>query len=124
MTPRPRPAGLFHQPTQRPQSAEPASAPTGSSAPKDAARKGALSALRPDPHQTTHRPPEQAFFGLHIIAPPDWNALTRATALCRCGTYHREARGRAAVLRLVADWDHHRTKTCPLCTTQEGTQAA
>ncbi|MGD3106281.1 hypothetical protein [Streptomyces sp. YGL11-2] len=71
-----------------------------------------------------HRPPEQLFFGLHVIAPPDWSALTRATVLCRCGAYDREARGRAAVLRLVADWDHHRTQTCPLRTTQEGTHAA
>ncbi|QRX92047.1 hypothetical protein [Streptomyces noursei] len=71
-----------------------------------------------------HQPPEQVFFGLHIIAPPDWSALTRATALCRCGAYDREARGRRAVLRLVADWDRHRTATCPLRTSPEGTQAA
>ncbi|MFE6691059.1 hypothetical protein ACFVFQ_31905 [Streptomyces sp. NPDC057743] len=81
---------------------------------KGAARRASLKS--PDPHPTTHRPPEQALFGLHIIAPPQRNALTRATAICRCGTYDREVRGRAAVQRLVADWEHHRAKTCPLRT--------
>ncbi|MFJ5593592.1 hypothetical protein ACIQCG_28080 [Streptomyces noursei] len=110
--------------TDRPDSAEPAPARSSSGAPKVAARKGVLSALRTNPHQSTHRPPEQAFFGLHIIAPPQWSALTRATVVCRCGTYDREARGRRAVLWLVEDWDHHRTATCPLRTAQEGADAA
>ncbi|MEU7638767.1 hypothetical protein AB0C11_22130 [Streptomyces sp. NPDC039016] len=110
--------------TDHPDPAEPAPARSSSGAPKVAARKGVLSALRPNPHPTTHRPPEQLLFGLYIIAPPQWNAVTRATAICRCGTYDREARGRAAVLRLVEDWDHHRTTTCPLLAPQEGRATA
>ncbi|MER7988440.1 hypothetical protein ABTY53_23050 [Streptomyces noursei] len=104
--------------------AEPAATPDGRGAPKNVARQGVLSALRPDPHPTTHRPPEQVLFGLHIIAPPQRSAVTRATAICRCGAYDREARGRAAVLRLVEDWDLHRTTTCPLLAPQEGRATA
>ncbi|PJN40767.1 hypothetical protein CG747_10550 [Streptomyces sp. CB02959] len=59
-------------------------------------------------------------FGLHVIAPPQWSAVTRATAICRCGAYDREARGRAAVLRLVEDWDLHRIKTCSLLAPEVG----
>ncbi|WP_274916557.1 hypothetical protein [Streptomyces sp. WZ-12] len=84
---------------------------SGVSGSKDVARRASFQS--PDPHPTTHRPPEQALFGLHIIAPPQWSAVTRATAICRCGTYDKEARGRAAVQQLVEDWEHHRT-TCRL----------
>ncbi|MFG2861223.1 hypothetical protein [Streptomyces sioyaensis] len=105
-------------------SAEPAQATSGSGAPKIAARKGVLSVLRPDPHTSPGPDQERVFFGLHIVAPPDWSALTRATAICRCGTYDRQAKGRVPVLRLVEDWDFHRTNACPLRTPQGGRNAA
>ncbi|MFF7230047.1 hypothetical protein [Streptomyces sioyaensis] len=104
--------------------AKPAVTPSGTGAPKVAARRASVHALRPDPHQHTPRSPERGFFGLHIVAPPDWSALTRATAICRCGTYDRKAKGRVAVLRLVKDWDFHRTNACSLRTPQEGRNAA
>ncbi|MFI2257500.1 hypothetical protein [Streptomyces tubercidicus] len=90
-------------------SAEPAPAHVGSGAPKVAARKGVLSALRPNPHQPTQPEPEPVFYGLHIVAEPEWRISV--TAACPCG-YRRQVRGRAAVLRVIEDHTNHQ-KTCP-----------
>ncbi|MFI1160211.1 hypothetical protein [Streptomyces sioyaensis] len=93
-----------------PSSAKPARTPRGSGAPKVVA-EGVLSALRPDPRVASGHEEERVFFGLHIVAPPDWAAPTSATAVCPCG-YRRNARGRSGVLQLVADYTDHKT-TCP-----------
>lgn len=90
--------------------AKPAPAPTGSGAPKVVA-EGVLSALCSDPRMASGREKERVFFGLHIVAPPDWTAPTSATAVCPCG-YRRSAKGRSGVLQLVADYTDHKT-TCP-----------
>ncbi|MGW7572876.1 hypothetical protein [Streptomyces sp. NPDC054765] len=93
-------------------SAEPAPTPTGSGAPRVVARQGVLSALRRDQHPGTQPGQQPVFYGLHIVAPPDWNAPTSATAACPC-SYQRSAQGRAAVLRLVEDYTEHKETTCP-----------
>ncbi|SEC16321.1 hypothetical protein SAMN05428945_2200 [Streptomyces sp. 2224.1] len=97
--------------SDRPSSAEPARTPAGSGAPKVAA-EGVLSALRPNPHIASERDEERVFFGLHIVAPPDWRAPTSATAACPCG-YQDNARGRTAILRLVEDYMNHKETNCP-----------
>ncbi|MFI9028828.1 hypothetical protein [Streptomyces sp. NPDC053560] len=93
-------------PADKPQDATPAPARDGRCAPKNAARQGVLSALRPGLDDLLPAEPERVFFGLHIVAPPEWSGLCRAAATCRCG-YERQAKGRAAVQRLVEDWTDH-----------------
>ncbi|MFI6765627.1 hypothetical protein [Streptomyces sp. NPDC050355] len=45
--------------------AEPAAAPTSSSAPKDVARQGVLSAVRSDPHPDTQQHQDRVVYGRH-----------------------------------------------------------
>ncbi|MFI0908197.1 hypothetical protein ACH4TE_32490 [Streptomyces sioyaensis] len=90
-------------------SAKPARTPADSSAPRVVARKGVLSAVRPDPHQLPQPEPEPVFYGLHITAEPEWRISV--TAACPCG-YLRQVRGRAAVLRVIEEHASH-MKTCP-----------
>ncbi|MFB7977263.1 hypothetical protein [Streptomyces vinaceus] len=104
--------------TTRPDSAEPAPAPDGSSAPKVVA-EGVPSALRSDPRWDDGRRPVA---WLRIVAPPSFGAPTEATAWCECDKHVRTATGRAAVLRLVESHTHHRT-ICPLLAPQEGKAA-
>lgn len=80
--------------------------------PKGAARKGVLSALRPDPHAVVITG-IQPGFQVHMTGVPvaDW--------LCVCG-HHERARGRAAVIELAA---RVRIATCPHATA-EGRSAA
>ncbi|WP_157847674.1 hypothetical protein [Streptomyces violens] len=110
-SPRPRLKSPSPAPTG-PDSAEPAAASSGRGAPKGVGRQAVLSALRPDPHDLLPAEPERVLFGLHIVAPPEWSAICRATATCRCG-YERQAKGRAAVLRLVEEWTVH-PEQCPV----------
>jgi hypothetical protein len=116
--PRPRPAGKSITPTpDQPRTAEPAGPATGHSAPKDVARKGAPSALRPDPQTGDGRYPVA---WLHIVAPR--GATPSATSKCLCGWNH-SAVGHRRVLALITDHTAHRN-TCPLRTPQEGRTAA
>ncbi|MEU5200227.1 hypothetical protein AB0G86_40335 [Streptomyces scabiei] len=85
--------------------------------PKGAARKGAPTAVRPDPHRGDGRYPVA---WLHIVAPR--GATPTATSKCLCGR-DRSAVGRAKVLALIDDHEAHRD-TCPLRTPQEGRAAA
>ncbi|MFE1931361.1 hypothetical protein ACFW95_13500 [Streptomyces sp. NPDC059474] len=91
--PRPHLKSLPHTPNQ-PSTAEPAQTRDGRSAPKNVARQGVPSAVRPDPHQVTV---SGIMPGLHVrmaLRPPvaDW--------LCRCG-HHERAIGRASVIELT-----------------------
>ncbi|PIM70487.1 hypothetical protein CTU88_18070 [Streptomyces sp. JV178] len=108
--------------------------------PKDAARKGVPSALRPKPRQDTvplvdpHDPtPERP--GIRIYAPPvyrhprdgaRWSkrlaAIPTAAYACACGKTDT-ARGLRAVTALVDNYTFHRTH-CPLRSSQEGRAAA
>ncbi len=85
--------------------------------PKVAARKGVLSALRPDPQQGDGRYP---LAWLHISAPQ--GATPSATSRCECG-WHRRAFGRKRVLALIDDHTDHR-EHCPLRNPQEGRNTA
>lgn len=85
--------------------------------PKGAARKGVLSALRPDPRRGDGRYPVA---WLHISAPR--GAVPTATSKCLCGR-DRSAVGHTKVLALIDDHTVHRD-ACPLRTNQEGRQAA
>ena len=85
--------------------------------PKGAARKGARTALRPDPHQADGRYP---IAWLCICAPR--GAVPTATSKCQCGR-DRSAVGHTKVLALIEDHTTHRD-VCPLRTNQEGRQAA
>jgi hypothetical protein len=70
--------------------------------PKDAARKGALSAVGSDPHTVT----------VTVITPGlqiQCEGIPVADWLCACG-HHERARGRAAVIRLTA---RARVRVCP-----------
>jgi hypothetical protein len=87
--------------------------------PKVAARKGVLSALRPDPQTGDGRTPVA---WLRIAAPTSWMRVFLAESWCSCGR-HRKARGKADVLQLIADHTAHRTVR-PLRTVQEGRAAA
>ncbi|MEU3981433.1 hypothetical protein AB0F77_15195 [Streptomyces sp. NPDC026672] len=82
--------------------------------PTGAARKGVVTALRPDPHTVTISgimPGLQVRFTHPPVA--DW--------LCRCG-HHERAVGRAAVIELTT---RVHVGTCPHTTpTQEGRTAA
>lgn len=87
-------------------SAEPACTPVDSGAPKVVARKGVLSALRPDPQQGDGRYP---IAWLHITAPSN-GATPTATSKCLCGR-DRSAVGQRKVLALIEDHHAHRN-TC------------
>ncbi|MFI9231347.1 hypothetical protein [Streptomyces rimosus] len=105
--------------------AEPARTPAGRGAPKGAARQGVLSACRPDPQQSTPGSPAHSpFVGLLISAPPSWGDTPSATARCGCGDFERTVTGRAAVVRLVADWTEHRETTCPRVPSETAALAA
>ncbi|MEV0443986.1 hypothetical protein AB0I84_45480 [Streptomyces spectabilis] len=86
-------------------------------APKGVARKGVLTALRPDPHRGNGQYP---IAWLHICAP--LGAIPTATSRCACG-WDRSAVGRRQVLALVDDHAAHRD-VCPLRSSQEGRAAA
>ncbi|MGW6911944.1 hypothetical protein [Streptomyces sp. NPDC054940] len=85
--------------------------------PKVAARKGVLSALRPDSQQDDGRYPVA---WLTIRAP--YGATPTATSKCLCGR-NRTAVGHKRVLALIADHTAHRD-LCPLRNPQEGRDAA
>ncbi|MFE2028337.1 hypothetical protein ACFW9V_25050 [Streptomyces hygroscopicus] len=74
--------------------------------PKDAARKGVLSSLRPDPRPVTVTGIQP---GLHIRT----TGLPVADWLCSCG-HHERARGRAAVTALA---ERVQVGVCPHRTT-------
>jgi hypothetical protein len=80
---------------------------------KGVARKGVLSVLRPDPQIVT-------ITGIQPGLQVRFTTLPVADWLCSCG-HHERARGRAAVMRLVA---HVRSGACPHTTTAEGRAAA
>jgi hypothetical protein len=84
--------------------------------PKVAARKGVLSALRPDPQQDVGRYPVA---WLHIAAPR--GAPLTATSRCECG-WDRSAVGHTRVLALIEDHTTHRDR-CPLRNLEEGREA-
>ncbi|MBR7678599.1 hypothetical protein KDA82_37690, partial [Streptomyces daliensis] len=82
---------------------QPAPGTTGRSAPKDAARKGVRSALRPNPQHGHGRYP---LAWLHITA-PGRGATPTATSWCACGR-DRSAIGHTKVLALVEGHTAHR----------------
>lgn len=108
-------------PTRQPNlraAAEPSVARTAVGGPKDAARKGVPSAVRPDPQTGDGRYP---IAWLHISAPR--GAVPTATSKCACG-WDRSAVGHRKVLTLIENHTTHR-EICPLRTTfQEGRAAA
>ncbi|MGW0839465.1 hypothetical protein ACWD26_04795 [Streptomyces sp. NPDC002787] len=118
MTARPRPPLKSLTPTTTgPRAAEPAAPQTAVGEPKGAARKGAPSALRPDPQAGDGRYPVA---WLHIVTPR--GATPTATSKCLCG-WDRSAVGHRRVLALITDHTAHRD-TCPLRNPQEGRTAA
>lgn len=80
-----------------------------------AARKGVLSAVRPDSQPVAVR-------WLHIVVPPSFSATPSARSWCRCG-YVRTAQGRAGVLALIEAHTHH-PEHCPQSSHAEGSKAA
>ncbi len=117
MTNPPPPKSLTSTPTG-PRIAELALATSGSGAPKDAARKGAPSALRFDPHPAT-------VTGIHpglTVRGMGRGAMPTADWLCACGE-HEHARGRDAVAELTTQANVH---ACPhqQHATSEGRAAA
>ncbi len=106
-----------HAPDQ-PRPAEPALTTSDRGAPKDAARKGVRTALRPDPHTVTVigiRPGLTVrSMGRRAVPAADW--------LCACG-HHERARGPRAVAALTA---RARVGECPhqAATSSEGRAAA
>ncbi|MDX3548790.1 hypothetical protein PV729_25905 [Streptomyces europaeiscabiei] len=121
MTTRPHPPLKSLTPTTTgPRTAEPATPPTAVGEPTGAARKGARTALRPDPRRDDGRRPVA---WLHIVAPPSWSVTPSARSWCTCG-YERQAIGRAAVLQLIAAHGEHHI-SCPLLNpVSEGRAAA
>ncbi len=117
-TPRPAPLEGHPEHPSKPGPAEPTDAPTGRSAPKNAARKGVRSALRPEPHRPDGRQPTA---WLHITAPGRGTTPT-ARSWCACGR-DRYAAGHRRVLALIADHTAHR-EVCPLRNPQERRAAA
>ncbi|MGW7020844.1 hypothetical protein ACWGGS_16060 [Streptomyces decoyicus] len=103
----------------RPGFAEPSPAPSGSGAPKVVA-VGVLSVLRPDQRQRNQRDQERVFFGLHIVAEPEWRIAV--TAACPCG-YRRHGKGRAAGVPLIEDYTSHK-KACAHHTSSTDRRAA
>ncbi|MFT2018141.1 hypothetical protein ACMA1D_20210 [Streptomyces sp. 796.1] len=116
-TPRPAPLEGHPSTTNRPGPAKETPAPAGRGAPKDAARKGVRTALRPNPRPDDGRQP---IAWLHITAPRD--ATPTARSWCACGR-DRFAAGHHRALALIADHTTHRT-LCPLRNPQEGRAAA
>ncbi|WP_030617097.1 hypothetical protein [Streptomyces sclerotialus] len=104
--------------TDHPGPAEPAATPAGSGAPKGVARKGVLSALRPDPQPNDRRRPVA---WLHITA-PGRGAIPTATSICECGR-NRSAVGQRKVLALIEEHTAHRDD-CPLRAVKEDRTAA
>ncbi|MEV4974865.1 hypothetical protein [Streptomyces scopuliridis] len=102
--------------TGQPSPAEPAPAPTGSSAPKNVA-EGVPSAVLPDPQKGDGRYP---IAWLRITAPRD--ATPTAASWCVCGR-DLFAAGHRKVLALIEDHTAHRD-LCTLRTTQEERNAA
>ncbi len=100
--------------TGRPTAATQAAVKAGAGA-RVAARKGVLSAVRPDPQPVPVR-------WLHIVAPPSFSAMPSARSWCRCG-YDRTARGRAGVLALSEAHTRH-PEHCPQSSYAEGSKAA
>ncbi|GHA13136.1 hypothetical protein ACFOOM_04390 [Streptomyces echinoruber] len=111
-------------PATGPRAARPAAPETAVGDPKDAARKGVLSALRPDPHRFRERcrpgedpTPERP--GIRIYAPPvyrhHWDGARWSTRpgdtptaayACACG-HTDTARGQDAVAALVTEYAAH-----------------
>ncbi|MEU4686785.1 hypothetical protein [Streptomyces xinghaiensis] len=102
----------------RPHAAETAGPRAAVGGPTGAARKGARSALRPDPHPGDGRRPVA---WLHITA-PGRRATPTARSWCACGR-DRFAAGHPRVLALISDHHDHRA-ACPLRNPQEGRAAA
>lgn len=101
-----------------PAAAKPAAPQTTVGEPKDAARKGVPTAVRPDPQAGDGRYPVA---WLHITAPR--GAVPTATSKCTCGQ-DRSAIGHRKVLVLIEDHTAHRD-ICPLRTMfHEGRAAA
>ena len=97
----------------RPHPAEPAARPAAVGDRKSAARKGVLSALRPDPHPSSDRYPVAWL----TIPAPGRSTVPTAHSWCRCGR-DRSAVGHRQVRALIAAHIAHRT-ACPLRTTVE-----
>ncbi|MFD9724261.1 hypothetical protein [Streptomyces sp. NPDC059072] len=104
--------------TTGPRSAEPASAPDASSAPKVVA-EGVLSALRSDPRWDDGRRPVA---WLHISA-PGRGVTPSVRSWCACGR-DLFAAGQRRALALIADHEQHRTDCQRISTPQEGRKAA
>ncbi|MFM9544983.1 hypothetical protein ACKI1P_46070 [Streptomyces turgidiscabies] len=85
--------------------------------PKNVARKGALSALRPNTQAGDGRYP----IAWLTIRVPRGTSPT-ATSRCECGR-DRRAIGHERVLALIANHEMHRDR-CPLRSPQEGRTAA
>ncbi|MFD4144356.1 hypothetical protein [Streptomyces sp. NPDC058572] len=81
--------------------------------------EGVPMAVRPDPQTDDGRRPVAE---LHIVAPPAWAVAPSARSWCSCGR-DRNAIGRAAVLRLVADHTEHRDICTRLDRAEEGGKA-
>jgi hypothetical protein len=107
MTPHPARRVKAPPTTGHPRPAELAPAPAAGSAPKNAARKGALAALPP---ATQHRPGRARVVAAWLTITA--TGIPRARSRCACGR-DRTARGREPVLALITDHAHHRT-VCPL----------
>ncbi len=104
--------------TDQPSTAEPAPTRDCRGAPKNVAREGALSALRPDPHPSNMRHPVAWL----TITAPGRGATPTGTSWCACGR-DRSAVGLRKVAALAEAHAAHRT-TCPLRAPQEGRAAA
>ncbi|MFE2141719.1 hypothetical protein ACFXA3_08185 [Streptomyces sp. NPDC059456] len=103
--------------TTRPDSAEPAPAPDGSSAPKVVA-EGVPSALRSDPRWDDGRRP---LAWIHITA-PGRGVTPSVRSWCVCGR-DLFAAGQRRALALIADHEQHRA-ACPYIAPQERRKAA
>ncbi|MGW2831331.1 hypothetical protein [Streptomyces sp. NPDC001286] len=118
--PRPCLKSITGTPTD-PRAAEPAAPPPTVGAAKDAARKGVVTALRPNRHTPTDPSPDRP--GIRIFAPPvyrhhydgarwskRYGSTPTAAYACACGDTGT-ATGPDDVAALVADYDTHRS-TC------------
>ncbi|MFE1881897.1 hypothetical protein [Streptomyces diastatochromogenes] len=113
----PAPSKSLPRPTSRPQAAPQPVDTAAVGEPKGGARKGLLSALRPDPQTGDGRYPVA---WLHIRAPR--GTVPTGTSKCLCG-WDRSAVGVARVTALIDAHTAHRD-TCPLRNPQEGRAAA
>lgn len=105
------------KPTNSPQGAVQGPPQPSVGEPKDAARKGALSILHPNPQTGDGRYPVAWL----VVRVPRGTSPT-ATSRCECGR-DRRAIGRTRVLALIDDHTAHRDH-CPLRNPQEGRTAA